>query len=951
MNCAAIKAVAAAALNHWEAVASGIDKKYQLTGDEAVLLNPRRDDRSRRSFSFNRRTGTWKDFAAGPEAAGADLVSCWAYCRNLGQGAAAEDLAAHLGLDPAGLPGAPERQRDTVRPLAPVPPEALKAIPGFMVWAKAVKHATGENWIVRDLAGHALMLRVRCQPTREKKAVLPFSWNFGKNQWRQGGNFASLFYGLERLQATPDARVLLVEGEKTADAAQVLFPSLVALAYMGADTVRRVDLTPVLGREVIVWPDGDPQGIEAARTLAARIAQEGGRVRLVDLPEPIKAWSKPGKTEPGGWDLADPAPASVDLGALLDGAVVVETTTPQRKDRPARPSAPTDSLEPPDMPPPPGNEDVPPAADGGKPGPAEAQDRPAVNGFEWSARGLMHVKITNKKDEDGNPKPPERIWIAPPFTLPGLERGEGGRGWRLLIGWHDLDGTPHEEALPFELLSGEGQELARLLAQGGMVLPPDTPLRKLLLRYLCQAATKVQARVRLVETLGWQNDAFVLPNGETIGQPEEPVRFVGEVPGGHSLAVRGSLEGWQEGVARFAVRNSRLAFAISAAFAGPLLGLVRPDGGGGFNLMGFSSKGKTTSLECAASGWEDPDRIPTWRATANGLEGIAASRNDGFLPLDEMSQVDPKEAGATAYMLSNGSSKVRAKREGGVRPMHQWRLIFLSSGEQSLEDKVNEDGKVIRAGQEVRVPDIPCPQEGMFEDAHGLPSMGALAEHLKAQARKNYGHAARAFLKGLCTEWDRREALQAKLKSMEAAWLASVVPVGADAQVHRVAGRFALVAVAGELARHLGILPWPEGEAAQAVATCFRAWLDRRGFTGASEVHRGIEAVLGFLERNGQARFDEYGDHGAHVINRAGTKKRAEGPVDGWDFFITPGAWKEACMGFSSASVAKACADAGILELGPKGEHSRTVSIPGHGKPRCYVIRAMAVARMREDGQ
>ncbi|MGA2082963.1 MAG: DUF6371 domain-containing protein, partial [Holophaga sp.] len=382
MNCATkIKAIAAAALNHWEAVASAIDEKYQLSGDEVVMLNPRRDDRSRRSFSFNHRKGTWKDFAAGPEAAGADLVSLWAYCRNLAQDPAAEDLTSHLGLDPTGLPRVPERKREDPRPPVPVPPEALDAIPRFLAWAKANKHATGEHWIVRDLEGRALLLRVRFEAPGEKKRVLPYSWFSEKRQWRAGGDFAPLFYGLERLRATPGARVLLVEGEKTADAAQALFPSLVALAYMGTDTVRRVDVAPVLDREVIAWPDADPQGIEAVRTLAARIAQDGGNVRVVDLPEPIKAWSKPGKTEPGGWDLADPAPASVDLGALLDGAVVVEKIPPQRKDRPARPSAPADSLEPPDMPPPPGNEDVPPAADGGKPGPAEAQDRPAVNGF------------------------------------------------------------------------------------------------------------------------------------------------------------------------------------------------------------------------------------------------------------------------------------------------------------------------------------------------------------------------------------------------------------------------------------------------------------------------------------------------------------------------------------------------------------------------------------------
>lgn len=571
---------------------------------------------------------------------------------------------------------------------------------------------------------------------------------------------------------------------------------------------------------------------------------------------------------------------------------------------------------------------------------------PAVPGFTWRAQGLFRVTI--KPGKDGEPPKDEAEWIAPPFTLPGLMRDELSRGWRLLIAWKDLDGTPQEEAVPFDQLSGEGLELGRILGQGGLMLPPEVSKRKLLLRYLCLALPSVQARVRLVEALGWHEGSFILPSGESLGtQAGEPLRFAGE-PDRRAASIKGTLEGWQSEVARYGVGNPRLAFGLACAFAGPLLALVRPDGGGGFNLQGFSSKGKSTILEAAASVWNRPDPLPTWRATSNGLEGIAAARNDGFLVLDELSQVDAKEAGQVAYMLANGAAKARATREGGNRVMRQWRLIFLSSGEQGLEDKLSEDGKKVRAGQEVRVPDIPCPPSGMLDDAHRLPNPGALAEHLKAQARRHYGHAARAFLKGLCDQWERREALQSKLREMEAAWLAEQVPAGADPQVRRVAGRFALVAVAGELAQRMGILPWPEGEASQAAAVCFGAWLDRRGHAGASEVHRGIAAVRAFLEKHGMARFDEWGDRDAKPINRAGTRKRAEGPVDGWDFFILPEAWKEASQGFGAREVARACADAGILEPDGAGKLARSIQIPGHGKARYYIIRAASVARHLE---
>ena len=616
-------------------------------------------------------------------------------------------------------------------------------------------------------------------------------------------------------------------------------------------------------------------------------------------------------------------------------------------DPPAQEPAAEDLPEPPELPPAPDDEDTPAPP---PPPPPEVEDptRPMVKGFEWKKGGLYKVGRTQVSPAGDEIPPAPPTWIAPHFTLPGLAADDASNCWRLLIAWRDMDGISHEEAVPFELLSGEGGELGKTLAQGGMILPPEPGLRRHLLRYLCGASFKIRARVRLVDALGWHKGAFVMPNGETIGKPAEAVRFAGELPGGRCQTTLGTLEGWQEGVARFAVGNPRLTFALACAFAGPILGMVRPDGGGGFNLMGNSSGGKSTCLEVAASVWGCPAPLPTWRATGNGLEGQAAARNDGFLVLDELSQVDPKEAGSIAYMISNGSAKARANREGGARAMKQWRLIFLSSGEQGLEDKMMEDGKRARAGQEVRVPDIPCPAEGMFVDAHGLPSLGALAEHLKSQVRKNYGHAARAFLENLCKEWGRREGMRAQLMEMSSTWLASAVPAGADAQVRRVGGRFALVAVAGELAQSMGILPWPKGEASKAAKVCFKAWLDRRGFTGASEVHKGIEAVLTFLESNGQSRFDTWGDKDAHVIKRAGTKKRSEGPVDGWDFLIIASAWKEACTGFSSAGVAKACFDAGILEAGHGGKHTQSLRVPGQGAGRYYVIRAAALSEYRE---
>ena len=110
---------------------------------------------------------------------------------------------------------------------------------------------------------------------------------------------------------------------------------------------------------------------------------------------------------------------------------------------------------------------------------------------------------------------------------------------------------------------------------------------------------------------------------------------------------------------------------------------------------------------------------------------------------------------------------------------------------------------------------------------------GAFADELRDIARLHHGHAARVFLQKLtehrATSPDK---LRDTLNSLRDAFLDRHVPKGATGQVRSVAGRFALIATAGELARDYGVLPWPEGEALRAAGACLSAWLEQRGGSG-----------------------------------------------------------------------------------------------------------------------
>ncbi|MFG1303683.1 DUF927 domain-containing protein [Xanthobacter autotrophicus] len=433
-------------------------------------------------------------------------------------------------------------------------------------------------------------------------------------------------------------------------------------------------------------------------------------------------------------------------------------------------------------------------------------------------------------------------------------------------------------------------------------------------------------------------------------------RFILQTNGAvdHALREGGTLEGWQEHVGRYAAGNSRLVLALSTALAAPLL---YPTGeeSGGFHFRGPSSTGKSTALVVAGSVWGGGGirgYVRTWRATSNGLEGVAAMHCDCLLCLDEMGQVDGRDAGQIAYMLANGVGKARAGRSGEARPAAEWRLLFLSSGELSLADKIAEDGRgrKVAAGQQVRIVDIPADAGaglGLFENLHGFPSADAFARHLKMASSEHYGHPSRAFLRTLVDAFDD---IAPVVKGYSEEFLAENCPADVDGQVSRVAARFGLVAAAGEMATAAAVLPWAAGEATRAAARCFRDWLAVRGGVEPAEESEGIAAVRRFIELHGNSRFEAMGDLAAHdgygdalaqrVVNRAGFRRRARaGEIE---YLVLPEAWRtEVCAGLDAAAVAGVLARRGYLVTGGDGKPQVKTRLPNFASPvRCYIISA-----------
>lgn len=494
---------------------------------------------------------------------------------------------------------------------------------------------------------------------------------------------------------------------------------------------------------------------------------------------------------------------------------------------------------------------------------------PGRDPFELTEAGVVYIA----RDPDGNEKPP--MWLCAPLRVTARTRADDANGWGTLLEFSDLDGNAKTWAMPSSMLSGEGADWAARLRDMGLQMAPGVRARNLVGQYI--DTRNPAARVTCTDRVGWHpGGVYVLPSsciGTADGQ-----RYVFQSEAGMEDTFRraGKLADWQARVGALCVDNSRVVFGLGCAFAGALLKIAGMESGG-FHFRGLSSQGKTTALKVAASVWGRPTYMQRWRTTDNALEATAVQHCDGLLILDEIGQVDGKVVGDCAYLLANEQEKGRNTRGGLNRKRRTWRLLFLSSGEMSMAQHMAEAGKRVMAGQEVRMVDIPLDAGagmGGLECLHGYASPGALAEALTSASARHYGTAGRAWLEWLAPQFDQ---LGPRVGDMLQAQRAAIVPEAASEQVRRVGARFALVAVAGELAIEAGIAPWPVGHAAWAAKACFRAWLGARGHMDNGEDAAMLRQVRAFLEEHGDALFTwshrALDDHRPNTAYRAGFKR------------------------------------------------------------------------------
>lgn len=229
------------------------------------------------------KAGLWHDFATGD---GGDILSLWAAVRGIDAKTRfpelVKDIKDWLGEAP--------------RPEVPRSPQRVRRDKGPV---------TG-RWDYLSISGELLCTVYRFDPPGQRKVYQPWDAVLGKMAWPEAPRPLFNLPGI-----TSSEVVILVEGEKAAQA--LIGSGLCATTAMNGagGIVEKTDWSPLGGKRVLIWPDNDGDGKDYARRAASAIARAGAR--QVEILEPPAG-------RPDKWDAADAVAEGFDIPRFLSSA-------------------------------------------------------------------------------------------------------------------------------------------------------------------------------------------------------------------------------------------------------------------------------------------------------------------------------------------------------------------------------------------------------------------------------------------------------------------------------------------------------------------------------------------------------------------------------------------------------------------------------------------------------
>lgn len=530
-------------------------------------------------------------------------------------------------------------------------------------------------------------------------------------------------------------------------------------------------------------------------------------------------------------------------------------------------------------------------------------DLPA--GFDVGSDGLFFIDDKGKDIKISNQ----------PLIIDGFTKTASGTNWMVIVIFITLDGKVKNLSIGLDEIL-ERNTINKLRSEGYHI---DYGKEKLFLAYISEmiALNRVQRSTTYSNT-GWFQD-----DQQLFGTPSEVIgKDIDEnyvyVPDNHSInqaermKPKGTLKAWKANIFNLCQGNKYLLFAIFVSFSSVLLRILKTETGG-FHFFGPSSRGKTTLLQVVASVWgygaspanaTSSSFIQTWRTTSNALEAIAASYNDLSLPLDELGQCNEHNFHSVIYDLAGGEGKARMNRSASLIQRHRWCLNVVSTGEISIREKlIANDRKTIKAGQLLRFLDIPVNND-IVMDSHGMNPADYI-NTLKNACSTYYGTAGKEFILKLIADIKENENTLNQIHVNYEYFKEKIHTAEMPPETVRVANRFALVMLAGDLANEYLDLQLSEDEIVEAVKCVFDAWAAEN--VSLSDVDRAIEAIKETIENNAGLFASNFDDPKA---NKKGFRLD-DGDLD--LYLFTSAQFRDIICGANAAAVAKKLNELGFL--------------------------------------
>jgi putative DNA primase/helicase len=743
-----------------------------------------------------------------------------------------------------------------------------------------------QHWAYTDENGNALFYVCRKDLPNGKKVIWPISLvenKHGKLAWQSKWPTSNRpLMNLADILASDT--VIITEGESTCDAAQALFTQMASTTFSGGSNLTdKSNYASLNNKRVILSPDNDEAGLKAMNRVAMLAYEAGATEVLMLFPSVF------GDNLPKGWDLADALKAGWTPEQC---AALLETSLQVVEDK--------------------------------------SGWQPENNAFPYytDKDGVWYEHTT--KNGDGYV-----MQVCTPLEVKALTRDHDNGKWGYVLEVSDRDNTKHQVLIDACQFISNSKEALQQLVDKGLVIKNIPNAEKHVMAFIQECPT--DKRGRIAERIGWHGNQFITPEKVYGGQDDELAFFESNQCNKADFKTAGILTEWQDNIAKYAIGNSLYIHAICAAMAAPMLKLLNAENTG-FHFRGPSSIGKSTILNVACTIYGLKKLV--WRATDNALEAVFANHNNVLLCMDELGQIDQKAAKHIAYLIGNGMGKSRMSQNAMAKKVYEWLLILLSSGEESLQDRMNEggNGRKQTAGEGIRFVDILAKEiEGTFKNTHGFATGKELSEHLNKASATYHGTAGDAWLEFLTANMDE---ITQKAYELIKQFEESLDIEDADGQVKRVAVRFANVAAAGEIAIEAGILPWPKGEAIEGVKECFQSWLNERGSKQSSEILNATDNLKTSIGKYETRNFELW-DFAMHQEYTTGNKHdvwgwKKQNAQEDWEFYVTENGFKALTGGFHSRELKEALVNEGLMTLADNGEFKKQYRVPNHGRQRLY---------------